>query len=162
TKRGACLNAPDVILTDAGLYRVLSALQDAPLLYTSDSDVFDPENGLVIFRVPPPLDLQPDDVRISNLAPPSATRRVRQLLDRLDDLRGSLWRRAVVIARIRDFYDELGLDPDVQVRFDTPRPSISILEGTTIRGIAFPFGLPANQKTASADPDWVKVDKALY
>jgi hypothetical protein len=162
TKRGACLNAPDVILTDAGLYRVLSRLQDAPLLYSSDSDVFNPENGLVTFRVPPPLDLQPNDIRISNLAQPAAARRVRQLLDRLDDLRGSLWRRAVVIARIRDFYDELGLDPDTRVSFDLPRPSISILEGTTIRGIAFPFGLPANRKTASADPDWAKVDKSLY
>ena len=68
----------------------------------------------------------------------------------------------MVIARIRDFYDELGLDPDVRVSFDTPRPSISILEGTTVRGIAFPFGLPANQRTASADPDWAKVDKSLY
>jgi Haemolysin secretion/activation protein ShlB/FhaC/HecB len=161
-KGSACVTEPGVILSEVGLYKVLFTLQEAPLLFTSETGVFRPESGSVEFTVPPPIDLQAGDLRISNLAPPAAAKRVRQLLDRLDGLRGSLWRRAVVIERIRGFYGDLGLDPDVRVSFDTPRPSISIQEGTSILGIAFPFGLPANQKTASADPDWAKVDKSLY
>ena len=34
TKKGTCLKAPGDILSEAGLYRVLSKLQDAPLLFT--------------------------------------------------------------------------------------------------------------------------------
>ena len=163
SKRGGCLSRPDVILSDAGLYRVFFTLQEGPLLPAPESETFvDATNGRVVFRVPPPMNLRPEDLRISNLTAPAASRRVNQLLSRLNDLQGALWHRAIVVGRVRDFYDELGLDPDVRVSVDTPRPSISILEGTTIRGIAFPFGLPANRSKSSTEPDWDKVDKSLY
>ena len=153
-----CQASAAIVLSPAGLYRDFAKYQDAPLIFEADGDTFDAETGLVVFRVPAPLDSKKIKIHIPTLDAKAEERRKRALRRRLASLDGGQFLRGPIIQRLTGYYDGMGLDPEVTVFFDGLEPSITILEGSRIRSIAFPYGLPVKNR----DPDWQKTDIALY
>lgn len=149
-----CQAAPPMILSTAGLLRAFTTYQDIGLLFDIETGDFNEESGAVVFRVVP--NFQSARVAISIPGSSSPQRRILQLRRWLRPLDGQLWNRPAVAARLIAFYANLGLDP--QIDSSIPGNSITILEGTRLHGIAFPFGLPLKRDATN----WNKVDQALY
>ena len=153
-----CQASAAVVLSPAGLYRDFVKYHDAPLLFDPGLDPFDAETGVVVFRVPAPFDSATVAIRIPTLSAARELSRIRALRKWTRGLDGQTFLRDPVVARLTRFYDAMGLDPEISISFDGPQPSITILEGSRIRSLAFPYGLPVTGREA----DWRKTEIALY
>ncbi len=153
-----CEAAAAVVLGPAGLYKDFAKYHDAPLIFDAESDVFNAETGMVAFRVPAPFDSKTVQIRIPGLPAGREQRRIQALKSWVSGLDHGLFLRDPIVKRLTSFYDGLGLDPEVSVLFDGPQPSISIMEGSRIRSIGFPYGLPVKDQ----ETDWRKTEIALY
>lgn len=153
-----CQASAFVVFSPAGLYRDFSEYQDAPLLFDPAVDLFDAESGEVVFRVPAPFDSATAAIRIPTLAPAREQSRIRALRKWLRGLDGTTFLRQAIAARITAFYLGMGLEPEISISFDPPAPSITILEGSRVAALAFPYGLPGTNGVT----DWRKTAVALY
>jgi len=149
-----CQASAENILSVAGVFKAFAAYQDLGLLFDVDNDELNLETGRVVFRVAPLFNAT--NVAIAIPANANPAKRKEQLKRWLRPLNGVMWNRPAITARLLSFYSALGLDPVVTSSIE--QNSITILEGTHIQGLAFPFGLPVKGEAT----DWNKVDQAIY
>ncbi|MFN0101363.1 MAG: BamA/TamA family outer membrane protein [Bryobacteraceae bacterium] len=149
-----CESQAGNILSVQQLFKVFGGYQDDGLLFDVVNDFLEFESGRVVFRVAPPFSSA--SVKIQIPASASPVKRIAKLKDWLKPLDGEMWNRPAVATRLLAYYSALGLDPTIDSNIE--ENSITILEGTRIQGIAFPFGLPVKDEKT----DWNKVDQALY
>ena len=146
------------VLSVQGLYREFAHYRDAPLLFDTETDDLNGETGVVVFRVPPPLNAGRIPIAIPGLTPEKEARRVRVLRSKLAPLDGTLVRSGPIVEALTAAYDGYGLDPEISVSMDGPEPSVSILEGSRIGSLSFPYGLPKR----GGGVDWRKTEIVLY